>query len=67
MTRTETLNKMFSNKMIRITKSFRKYWGIKPLGQWFYIQSYHDDDTVQICSNSTHQIFVNVSITELKS
>lgn len=71
MKRQEVLAKMFASKMVRITKSFRSYWGdgripLHPIGEWFHIQSYHDDDTVQLCSNSTHQMFRNVPIKELK-
>ena len=56
---------MFTSKMVRISPEFRVYWG-KDLGQWFYIQSINDDKTARICSNSTHQIFCNAPIKELR-
>lgn len=54
----QCFNRMQSNKMVRILperrKEIAKVMGYAPplIGQWFYIQAVHCDDTLTLCSNN---------------
>lgn len=54
---------MTNNKKVKITKSFRDYWGTCS-GTWFTILSINSDDTVSL-QDKNHSSFMNVPIKEI--
>lgn len=55
--------RMLAGNRVRITKSFREYWG-SCRGKWFYITAFNCDKTVTL-QDDYHASFRNVPIKEI--